>query len=158
LLTATGQFVFLQNVSNSCKAVEMTAREIMGKVSPAFLAWVKVAALEKLLWMHSDLALLFKRTFGDVWDLWIRIACAPDPRRWLAYLSCAFLLMTFPHLTQMADLSLTSLGDTFPGLLRGLDIADVAKVALWLYEQVPSEPEDEAQPPEEQAFEFFAPR
>jgi hypothetical protein len=66
--------------------------------------------------------------------------------------------MTFPHLTQMADLSLTSLGDTFPEILSGLDIADVAKVALWLYEQVPPEPEDEPQPPEEQAFEFFAPR
>jgi hypothetical protein len=155
LLMTTGQFVFLQDVNDSCKRVAAMVRRIFAEVVPAFLVWMKVAAIEKLSWMHLDMAVLFKRTFRDIWDLWIRIVCAPDPKRWLAYLSCAFLLMTFPQLTEMAELSLW---DDFPEMLKGLNIAEVAKIALWLYKQVPPGPEDEPEPPDERSFEFFDPQ
>jgi hypothetical protein len=157
LLETTNQFVFLQNVLIGCRSVVKLVHTVLGEVAPDLLVWMRMTGLEKLMWMHSDLALLFKRTFRGIWSLWIQLLASPDPRHWVAYLTTAFLVMTLPRVIEMPEITLASLGEEFPDFLRALNFTEVARVAMWLYEKAPAEPDVIAEPTDAPACEFFAP-
>jgi hypothetical protein len=57
----------------------------------------------------------------------------------------------------MPEVTLPVLHEEFPRFLSAVNLADVAKVAMWLYERVPAEPEVVAEQTDAPDCEFFAP-
>jgi hypothetical protein len=98
---------------------------------------MKLNGLDKFLWLQSDLALLYNRTFPCVWDLWVQICCSRDPQNWPSYVTVAFLLLTFPFLSQVGEDDVFGLADSFPSQLTNLNLNQIARLALFVYERCP---------------------
>jgi hypothetical protein len=157
LLRKTKHIQFLDDVGTSCKLIAIRTSAILKKVAPITWIWLKRAGLKKLMWMHTDMALMYKRSFPNVWDFWLQIYCSPDPENWLAYMTCAIVLLSLNSLLDLGDLGLASLTEEFPPILRAISVDDVRRLSWWLYRMAPpgpSEPADEADIPME--TEFFA--
>jgi hypothetical protein len=156
-LKNTNQVVYLETVSDSSKVVVHRIRKLLKKVAPVIWVWLRLAGLAKLMWMHSDLALMYKRTFKDIWPYWLQIHCSPAPSRWLPCLAAAFLLVVFNSLLELPTCTLAVISEAFPRNLQKANVADVGKIALWLYHALPPEPPEEPTVAEDPPLEFFAP-
>jgi hypothetical protein len=149
---------FLQDVNTASQAVVRRTNMILRKVAPIAWIWLKRARLRKLEWMHSDIALMYKRAFPNIWDFWVQIHCSPDPSNWLPYMTCAILLLSLSSLLELDDLSLPGLNDEFPNILKAISVDDVRRLSWWLYRMAPPEVAEEDlehEVPEE--TEFFRP-
>jgi hypothetical protein len=137
----------LQSVTEQCQKLAESVFQIMMKVSPLAAIWMKRNSLKELLWCYSDFVLLFKRSFDDIWSVWLQLNCSPAAPHWLSYFVAALLVLGFDKLAQTKDVSITTMMDTFPKILKEIDIVKTGKTSLWLAEQVPpsaltrSEPE-----------------
>jgi hypothetical protein len=127
----------LQSVTEQCQKLAESVFQIIAKVSPLAAIWMKRNSLKELLWCYSDFVLLFKRSFDDIWSVWLQLNCSPYPANWLSYFVAAVLVQGFDQLAQIKDVSITAMMDVFPKILRSLDIEKVGKTSLWLAEQVP---------------------
>jgi hypothetical protein len=157
-LRNTNQIPFLETVSHASKAVVKRIRKLLKKVAPVVWVWLRLAGLEKLIWMHSDLALMYKRAFKNVWPFWLQIHCSPDPSQWLPYLATAFIIVAFTALLELPDPSLSAVGEAFPRILWGANVPDVGKIAWWLWQAMPMKEKDAAAGGAVAEPEFFAPR
>ena len=129
----------LANVTSECQELSSQIHRILKKVSPLAAIWMKRVQLKGLLWMYSDFVLLFKRSFTDVWTLWLQLNCAPCPKHWLTYFVTALLMRGFGQLRALPNQSITTMMEAFPHILTALEseISKVATTALWLAEKVP---------------------
>lgn len=146
----------LQDVTNQCQRLASSIFAILSKVSPLAAIWMKKNSLKELLWCYSDFVLLFKRTFGDIWAVWLQLNCSRYPANWLAYFVAAIIMEGFDELAKMTDVNITSMMDTFPTILKGMKLDKIGKTSLWLAEQVP--PQTVEKPQETIAmsgFKFF---
>jgi hypothetical protein len=126
----------LADVTKQCQDLADSISRILQKVSPLAAIWMKRNALTGLLWLYSDFVLLFKRSFPDIWSVWLQLTCAPHPSNWLAYFVAAILLRGFDQLAQIKEVTITQMMDAFPKIMADIDISLVGKTSLWLAEQV----------------------
>jgi hypothetical protein len=129
----------LQSVTEQCQKLAEAVFQIMTKVSPLGAIWIKRNNLKELLWCYSDFVLLFKRSFDEIWAVWLQLNCAPHPANWLAYFVAAVLVQGFDQLAQTKDVTITTIMDTFPKILRSINVENIGKTSLWLAQQVPPE-------------------
>ncbi|OHS93616.1 hypothetical protein TRFO_40090 [Tritrichomonas foetus] len=108
--------------------------KIMGKIEPVIEIWLSHNNLTELLWMYSDFVYLYKRTFSNIWSIWLQMNCSPDPHNWLVYFVSAILLVMFPNIAVMSDLSITMMMDAYPKNLATIDPSEIGKISYWLYE------------------------
>lgn len=133
MLRQTNRFDILANTQDGCKNMARHVLSILTQVTPAFVAWLKITGLSKLMWMYSDFVVLYKRTFKDIWRMWTQINCSPEPSQWIAYFSAAILLLGFCHIVETPDSAMSVLMETFPRCIQTVDRDLVARTALWLY-------------------------
>ena len=93
MLRNTNRFGFLANTVDCCKEASQSIIQILTKAAPPIATWLKIAGLGKLMWLHSDLVLLYKRTFKDIWSVWTQFNCSPAPAQWSSYFTAALLLI-----------------------------------------------------------------
>ena len=127
----------LQDVTKQCQILAKSIFDIMSKVSPLAAIWMKRSSLKDLLWCYSDFVLLFKRTFHDIWAVWLQLNCSRYPSHWLAYFVAAILMQGFDDLAKMPDVSITTMMDQFPKILEKIKLDKIGKTSLWLAEQFP---------------------
>lgn len=133
MLRQTNRFDILANTQDECKNMARQILSILNQVTPAFVAWLKITGLSKLMWMYSDFVVLYKRTFKDIWKMWTQFNCSPEPSQWIAYFSAAILLLGFCHIVETPDSAMSVLMETFPRCIQTVDRDLVARTALWLY-------------------------
>ncbi|OHS96536.1 hypothetical protein TRFO_09930 [Tritrichomonas foetus] len=127
----------LASVTDQCKKQAETIFQIMLKVSPLAAIWMRRNNLKELLWCYSDFVLLFKRSFADIWAVWLQLNCSPYPNNWLAYFVAAILLQGFDQLAQISDVTITTMMDSFPKIMESMDLKKIGQTSLWLAEKVP---------------------
>ena len=157
MLSRTNHLKLLSNVTGQCQERARVVLKIISKVSPLVAIWMRRNNLQELLWMYSDFVLMFKRTYEEIWPIWLQFNCAPDPEQWPTYFVTALILKAFPSLVNIEQpVSIASVMDVFPKLIQAMPIRDIGVVAVWLYQNYPLEKVD-AGPKEEipDTFDFF---
>lgn len=156
MLKNTDQLSLLANVTEHCKLQALRVHQIMTRVLPIGAIWMRRRGLQELLWCYSDFVLMFKRTYQDVWQVWLKFNCSPRPSQWLTYFMAAIILCSLDQLTLLPDVAITAMMDSFPKILDGLDVNKIGKVALWLFNEARL-PENVVEDPGkiETAFSFF---
>jgi hypothetical protein len=138
MLRNTGHGDMLANVTKQCQKQAARVHQLIESVSPLAAIWMRRRALKDLLWCYSDFVLLFKRTYAnDIWPVWSKFNCAPIPKQWLTYFMAAILFGCFEQLTELPDVQITAMMDSFPRILNGMDPNRIGKVALWLHATAP---------------------
>lgn len=128
----------LAKVTEQCKEQASIIFHIMKEVSPLAAIWMRRNGLMDLLWCYSNFVLLFKRSFADIWSVWLPLNCSPHPSHWLAYFVAAILVQGFDKLAQISDVTITTMMDSFPRILDEMDLKKIGQTSLWLAEKVPS--------------------
>jgi hypothetical protein len=158
MLHNVNHYKILRNVTETCRTIALRINHILGKVSPTVVFWLRQYKLDELPWIFSDLVLLFKRSFDDVWGFWCMLNCSPDPENWLCYMVAGIILLTFTAISEPAEIILTELMVSFPELLKRLDVKRLGRLALVLHELCPlGEPEQAVHEPTFPEFKFFKP-
>ena len=156
MLRNTDQLSLLAKVTEHCQRQALKVHQIMTRVSPIGAIWMRRRGLKELLWCYSDFVLMFKRTYQDVWSVWLKFNCSPRPSQWLTYFMAAIILCCFDKLTLLPDVQITAMMDSFPKILDTLDVGKIGKVALWLFDAARL-PANETEDPGkiETSFSFF---
>ena len=147
----------LASVTDECKRKAKDIHDIIMKVSPIAGIWIQKVQIQELLWIYSDLVLLFKRSLpNQLWPVWLQLNCAPHPDHWLTYFVAAVIVLAFDELTRLPNQQITTLMDAFPRILEtiGKDHRKIGVTALWLAEMVPPA-KSQAQEKEEMQMESF---
>jgi hypothetical protein len=158
MLHNVNHYAILRNVTETCRTIALTINHILSKVSPTVVFWLRQYKLDELPWIFSDLVLLFKRSFDDVWGFWCMLNCSPDPKNWLCYMVAGIILLTFTAISEPAEIILTELMVSFPELLKRVDLKRLGRLALVLHELCPlDKPEQAVHEPTFPEFKFFKP-
>jgi len=150
MLRNTDHLDLLADVTKQCQIQANEVQKILTKVSPLAAIWMKKKELKDLLWCYSDFVLLFKRSFPDIWGVWLQLNCAPYPQKWLTYFVAAIVVQGFNRISSLEDVTITAMMDQFPRILEGLDLTLLGETALWLAEKVP--PQNVKEKPEDKQF------
>ena len=157
MLNRTKHLRLLSNVTEQCQEKARVVMKMVSKVSPLAAIWMRRNNIQELLWMYSDFLLMFKRTYENIWPIWLQLNCAPDSESWSTYFVVALLLKAFPSIVAADQpICITTVMDMFPRIIQAMPVRDIAAVAVWLYENCPLDRPE--QPPKEEipdTFEFF---
>lgn len=137
MLRNTDHLKLLANVTEQCQFQADGVFNILNKVSPLAAIWMRRNGLNGLLWCYSDFVLLFKRSFPQIWSVWLQLNCSPYPANWLTYFVAAIIVRGFDQLAVLPDVSITTMMDAFPKILQSMNMETLGKTALWLAEKVP---------------------
>lgn len=153
----TNHLSFLSGVTEQCQTKAKVIQKLLGEMTPLSAIWMRRKGLSELLWLYSDFLLLFKRTFDKIWPIWYQFNCCDDRNNWMTYFVTALLIRTFPDFANLPDVSISSIMDAFPKLLKCIDPTEVGKVALWLQEfhKLPEVPPPPPYNPDDEHFDFF---
>ncbi|OHS98420.1 hypothetical protein TRFO_35202 [Tritrichomonas foetus] len=151
--------VFLTSFTSHSVEIAAKVMKILNKVAPLVVVWMKRKKLANLLFMYHDFIYLYKRSFSNVWDIWLQFHCSPDPTHWIVYFVAAIVLKTFPLFSTLPDVPpdqwLPKMMDSFPAQLQTLDIRELGRLALWFCENYPIKDEVSNEEKEEFKSEFF---
>lgn len=137
MLRKTDHLDLLANVTEECQEQAKQIFSILMKVTPLAAIWMRRNKLNQLLWCYSDFVLLFKRSFNEIWEVWLQLNCSPYPEVWLTYFVAAIIIHAFDLLAQLQEINITSMMDNFPKILKTIELSTIGVTALWLAEQVP---------------------
>jgi hypothetical protein len=158
MLKRTNHLILLSNVTEQCQEKARVIAGIIARVSPLVAIWMRRNGLADLLWMYSDFVLLFKRSFEDIWSIWLQLNSAPASTNWLTYFVTAIMLETFPTFSSLQEVTITSIMDAFVPIVKEIDPSRIGRIALWIFKNHPiPDPEPPANPEAELEFEFFKP-
>jgi hypothetical protein len=136
MLVHIGHRRFLTKISTESDGDLRECARIIEEVSPLLAILLRRAGLADFQWLLTEYILVFKRSFVDVWEVWARLHTAPEPAVWLRYFIAALVLRAFPELVAVKDMCVATVKEMMPGILRRMDLKEVAVTALWLYEKV----------------------
>jgi len=157
MLRNTNHISFLSSVTDQCQKKAQLVHKILQKISPMAAIWMRRAGLKDLLWIYSDLVLLFKRTYENVWIIWDQINCSSNPKCWLTYFLAALIMRSFDELSSIDDCSITTVMDVFPKIISKLDHKEIGLISLWLAKEYPLEVEEAKPPVNVDETDFFVP-
>jgi hypothetical protein len=109
--------------------------DLVARVCPVSAIWLRGVGLDDFQWLLAEYILVFKRSFGDVWAVWVRLLAAEQPGIWLSYFLAAFVLRAFPEIVEKREMCIAIMKEMLPRLLQRMDIREIAIIALWLYER-----------------------
>ena len=93
-LRCTQHETVLQQADKEIARISSQVQEVLEAISPIVAIWVVRHGLNNLMWCYSSILLLFKRTFPDVWSVWLRLLCSSTgPRRWIIYFISAIIYL-----------------------------------------------------------------
>ncbi|KAH0797041.1 TBC domain containing protein [Histomonas meleagridis] len=158
MIINTGHIKMFDDVTEFCKKQMIKVHHMIGKISPVMEIWLNQNGLKNPIWCYSDFVLIFKRSFENVWPLWISINISPQPQNWLTYTMCAALILSFHKIMELVN-EFTSVAMSekgFQEMLASLDPQYIANTAFWIYEKSPMKCVNVKPVNEVQAkFEFF---
>jgi hypothetical protein len=140
MLRRINHLPLIADVTGQCQRMAEVVGRILAKASPLLEIWLRRSGIADLGWMYSDFVLLFKRSWPDIWAIWLQLNAAPVPGHWLTYFVAAVVLDNFPKIASLPDPQLSSLMAMFRETPVLTDPARIGRMALWLYEQYPLEP------------------
>ena len=132
LLRNVNHLELLSNVTEQTKVQSRKVSMILRKLSPMAQVMMKRSGLMELHWCYSDFILLFKRTFPNVWPVWLQLNCAPDPQQWLSFFIASIFLDCFEEMTKLGDSSVTLVMEAFPRMIKNTNLDLVGRLALWV--------------------------
>jgi len=141
MLKITGQVFILKNVTEGCTIYAKRVFDIVQEIAPVVAVWLKRNSLEKLVFTFSEYVLMYKRSYDDIWDLWIRILSSPIPEKWLINITAAIIITGCEQLVSAPDSSITSMMDAFAKVLTNLKLETVIDFALFINTQINDSPE-----------------
>jgi hypothetical protein len=97
---------------------------LVAGVAPIAAIWVGRNGLGDFQWIRAQHILIFKRSFTDVWPLWVRVHAAPEPGVWIRYFVAAFVIIAFPEIGRTPDMCVPKVREIMPGVLKRLDIRE----------------------------------
>lgn len=139
LLRNVNHLRLLANVTEQTKAQSKKVGMILRKLSPMVHVFMKRSGLMELHWCYSDFILLFKRTFSDVWPVWLQLNCSCRPHEWLSFFIAAVFLVCFEPMTKLPENTVTSVMEAFPSMVKNSDLDLVARLALWIAQEMTSD-------------------
>ena len=133
----------LGSVTEQCQERSRIVFSLIYKISPVIAIWLKKKDLDGLLWIYSDVVLMYKRTFKNIWDVWVQFNVSPDPKNWLVYFITATILIVIPHFLLIEDISFTELMNKFPDVLMKYEPEEINQATIWIYNNYKLESEEE---------------
>lgn len=143
---------FFLSITPHCQEIAQKVMNILDKIIPLLAIWLRNYNLQNLVFLYQDIIYLCKRSFDSVWDIWLQLHCSPDPKHWIVYFVCAVLIKTFPIFTASPDGIIaksasqwfTDIIEIFQSpILKSLDIRELGRLALWIYENHPIKDDDD---------------
>ena len=157
MLRNTDHLSFLSSVTEHCQGEAEIVHQILSQISPIAAIWMKRNNLSELLWCYSDFVLLFKRSFEDIWTVWLQFNCAPAPKHWLSYFVTALIMESFNELSSLPDVTIPTVMAEFPKIMENLNHKRLGLIALWLSETYPFRDDNINSKPKDLHFDFFKP-
>lgn len=131
---------FLSNVGNNCNEMAEYINSILERAVPTLHIWLRQKEENSLFWMFSSFVMLYKRNFADIWNVWLKIHCSPDPKNWLIYLSTAVIIYMFPYIPNDSENEETNIHDIYVKTLESFNLSQldkIGKIAKWIYKNYP---------------------
>lgn len=147
----------LTNINEKAKMLIADVFQILSKVSPYIEMWMKVNSIKDNHWLYSDFILLFKRSFTDIWPIWYRLNCFPEPSVSISYFVAAIFLSEFDKFSETPHPQISVPMTVWPQIVQQSDPKEIGEIALWLYHEVPPNIQPEIQEDIEANFTFFEP-
>lgn len=155
LLKNTGHISFLISINtNKVRNLEIIT-EIIKSNSPIIFEWLKNNDLLEYQWIYSEYILLFKRTFGNIWRIWLALNCSIDSVNWMPYLIAAIIIDSFNEIALMSQVSIIKMMSQFPKILQQIDVDRISKIAFWIYNKNPVYISNRIEDDEQENFDFF---
>jgi len=132
MLRITNHIHMLRTVTPYSHYIIVQTLAIIKMASPIVYIWFKINGLQELMWMYSDFVLLFKRTFDDIWAVWIPIITAKNPKSFFSFYVASILMVSFSQLASLPGVSPSNMMEIYPKVLATIDISSVGYVASWL--------------------------
>ncbi|KAH0793949.1 RabGAP/TBC domain-containing protein [Histomonas meleagridis] len=150
------KFLMSINTSSMSKLTEIT--KVLEMISPTVVFWLKKMELLEYQWLYSEYILMFKRTFDNIWCVWIKFCASPMPKKWLRYFFVAIIIDNFEKLTKIQKVSVVKMMSAFPTILSEVDVERIGKIAMWISEKLGNVGEvEEEEEEDEEELEFFSP-
>ena len=144
MIRNTNQLSILADVTEYCQYIADLIHNLLLEVSPMVAIWMRRKGMKSLLWSYGDLVLMFKRSFENVWPVWLQFNCSPNPTRWMVYFMSAILIDCFEQLIELPDVQLNAMMKEFPKILSSLDPRYIGEIAYWLSMKYHIEPVNQA--------------
>lgn len=147
---------FLEKVSESCKLMATNVMNLLRKLAQPVTLWLEANNFTELMWCISDFVMLFKRSIQDIWPVWMRMLCAPDPNEWFLLFICGTVVEMSVFMSKQQRIIITTVLTSFPTFIATIDPIKVAELANYLMHVLP--PKEKKQKREELEFhsDFFS--
>jgi hypothetical protein len=137
MLDHIGHVSFLTAISGKSASHITFLFDFMTKISPIMALWLKKVGLGGFRWILTDYILVFKRSLPRIWDLWLKLHVAPEPRVALPYFIVGFLIDVFGTIARQKGMCLVKMMEEMPRLLCDLDVGRVSTITMWLFKEFP---------------------
>ena len=133
----------LSRLTDKMKYISQHAVSYISNVAPASKIWLKKSGNIELIFTYSDYVLLYKRSFHNIWRLWLFFLCFEKPQYALSLFTAAVVVAGLPQICTFKDWSITTMMAEYPRLIDSLDIDQVIHVAMWMFDENVIAPDEE---------------
>ena len=110
------------------------ALSYIGNVSPALKIWYFSQNLTTLTFAFSEYIYLYKRTFDDIWRIWIYFLCFDKPEYSLAIFTASIFISSYPQILTFKNWKEATMNVQFPKLLKTLDVQELLFISSKIYD------------------------
>lgn len=149
---------FIINMFDECNTTPKLSRKILKQASPFINIWLKKMNLQDLIFISPEFTLLFKRSFKNIWQVWIPMCLSIDPPNFMKFFIAALLITLFKDLITMHDVSMCTLMEFVPSLMINSDVSYLTHLTYFLMDHFQLEPiinNEENEPLANDEFSFF---
>ena len=141
MLKNLNHMMCLTNVNKYCEIIAGELQEILEQASPLVSIWMKRNGINSLIWLCSDIILLFKKTFDydiqKLWNFWVQLNCFPQPDKSLVYFIASLIIHCFKQFSSFTTVTILTMMEAFPKIIESVDFKEVSMTMIWLYENAP---------------------
>ncbi|EAY07218.1 hypothetical protein TVAG_050330 [Trichomonas vaginalis G3] len=132
MINSLGHDYFLPNLTKMCRTVTNTAVKVIKKFSPITYLFFKLSGNTDLVFTYSEYVLIYKRSFSDIWYLWLGMLCMENPKHALYLLTAAVIIKIFPGIAALPEWSMATMMGSYQANLSNVKTSDVIPLMLYL--------------------------
>ena len=132
----------LVHLTDKMKSISQHAVLYISNKLPATKIWLKKSGNIELIFTYSDYVLLYKRSFENIWRIWLFFLCFDKPGYALALFTAAVVAYGLPNICAFKDWSITTMMAEYPKLLESLDIDQLIRISMWIFDENVVPPQD----------------
>ena len=123
----------LSDLTNS-EVIAAHSLSYIGNASPALKFWYESKGITSLTFVYSEFIYLYKRTFENIWRIWIFFLAHEKPNYALSLFTASILYCGFPQVISMKKWNEPMMNKEFPNLLKTLDVEELLFFASEIYD------------------------